>query len=327
MNGNVGDMPGAAGGAYGGAGPGATRMHVVYVGESAAAKGLQSRVATPVPYSVPEGGLGPPFAHTMQFDAGFESGNLLSAVQRGDFEYDLFLRADLHTEGHTQWFYFAVTNTHPPALAEAHRRHVEGGGRRGRRRGGGGGADDGGRGRRAAAGARDVQHRQPDQARLAVQHGHEAVMYVRPAAEERGAAGCTAARAWATARTRTTAWRARRRTCPRRRSYFTLSFTIDFHTPTTRTCSRTRMHTYSDHKHHLSEPAREPAPRRYIKHCVLCPTLGGHDCDLLTITEDESAGAGRRDGDARGGMGGAASAAATRAAACRSRTTRTGARR
>ena len=63
------------------------QMHVVYVGESAAGKGLQSRVATPVPYSVPEGGIGPPFAHTMQFDAGFESGNLLRAVQR---DRDLF---------------------------------------------------------------------------------------------------------------------------------------------------------------------------------------------------------------------------------------------
>ena len=137
-------------------------MHVVSVGDSAAGKGLQSRVATPVPYSVPEGGLGPPFVHTMQFDAGFESGNLLSAVQRGDFEYDLFLRADLHTEGHTQWFYFAVTNTHPPALAEAHRRHVGRRERRGGGGGGGGGADDGGGAGGAPPPVRDVQHRQPD---------------------------------------------------------------------------------------------------------------------------------------------------------------------
>jgi hypothetical protein len=35
-------------------------------------------------------------------------------VQRGEWEYDLFLRADLHTTGYTQWFYFALTDTHTP---------------------------------------------------------------------------------------------------------------------------------------------------------------------------------------------------------------------
>jgi hypothetical protein len=39
-------------------------------------------------------------------------------VQRGEAEYDLFLRADLHTTGFTQWFYFAVTATHPQHLAD-----------------------------------------------------------------------------------------------------------------------------------------------------------------------------------------------------------------
>lgn len=34
-------------------------------------------------------------------------------LQRGPAEYDLFLRPDLHTHGHTQWFYFAVRDTHP----------------------------------------------------------------------------------------------------------------------------------------------------------------------------------------------------------------------
>ena len=54
---------------------------------------------TPVPYMVPPQGYGAPFSHSLTFDACFESGNLLRAVQRGPAEYDLFLRADLHTEG------------------------------------------------------------------------------------------------------------------------------------------------------------------------------------------------------------------------------------
>ena len=90
------------------------RIHLAYEGSSAAGKGLSSRVPTPVPYMVPPQGYGEPFTHSLTFDACFESGNLLRAVQRGPAEYDLFLRADLHTEGHMQWFFFSVANTHPP---------------------------------------------------------------------------------------------------------------------------------------------------------------------------------------------------------------------
>ena len=65
------------------------------------------------------GGWGAPFAHSLAFDACFESGNLYKAVQRGDAECGLFLRPDVHTEGHTQWFYFAIGNTHPPRDEDA----------------------------------------------------------------------------------------------------------------------------------------------------------------------------------------------------------------
>jgi hypothetical protein len=65
---------------------------------------------------VPTNGIGEPFEHSLTFDSEFESGNLHRAVQRGDANYDLFLRSDLHTPGHTQWFYFAVSNTHPAPL-------------------------------------------------------------------------------------------------------------------------------------------------------------------------------------------------------------------
>jgi hypothetical protein len=61
-------------------------------------------------------GLGDKFEHSLTFDSDFESGNLHMAIQVSDAAYDLFLRADMHTAGHTQWFYFAVANTHPPAL-------------------------------------------------------------------------------------------------------------------------------------------------------------------------------------------------------------------
>lgn len=49
----------------------------------------------------------------LTFSSEFEGGNLYRAVRTGPAEYDLMLRPDVHTQGHTQWFYFAVSNTHP----------------------------------------------------------------------------------------------------------------------------------------------------------------------------------------------------------------------
>lgn len=47
---------------------------------------------------------------SLTFDSCFESGNLERAVQIGEWEYDLHLRRDFNTNGHMQWFYFAVSN-------------------------------------------------------------------------------------------------------------------------------------------------------------------------------------------------------------------------
>ena len=45
------------------------------------------------------------------FDSNFECGNLERACIVSLAEYNLFLHVDTNTGGHTQWFYFAVTNT------------------------------------------------------------------------------------------------------------------------------------------------------------------------------------------------------------------------
>lgn len=48
--------------------------------------------------------------HTLYFESRFESGNLRRAIQVYEFEYDLILKPDYNTRGHTQWFYFQVSN-------------------------------------------------------------------------------------------------------------------------------------------------------------------------------------------------------------------------
>ncbi|ELT89711.1 hypothetical protein CAPTEDRAFT_104264, partial [Capitella teleta] len=47
---------------------------------------------------------------TLLFESRFESGNLAKAVQISEFEYELWLRNDLYTNKHTQWFYFRFSN-------------------------------------------------------------------------------------------------------------------------------------------------------------------------------------------------------------------------
>lgn len=48
---------------------------------------------------------------TLVFESRMESGNLRRAIQVYPHEYDLILRPDINTRGHTQWFYFSVSNT------------------------------------------------------------------------------------------------------------------------------------------------------------------------------------------------------------------------
>ena len=47
---------------------------------------------------------------TLVFESRFESGNLRRAIQVLENEYDLILKFDVNTRGHTQWFYFSVSN-------------------------------------------------------------------------------------------------------------------------------------------------------------------------------------------------------------------------
>ncbi|KAF5841002.1 hypothetical protein DUNSADRAFT_14858 [Dunaliella salina] len=52
-----------------------------------------------------------PEDRTLVFESRFEGGNLRRAIQVYPNEYDLVLRPDVNTRRHTQWFYFAISNT------------------------------------------------------------------------------------------------------------------------------------------------------------------------------------------------------------------------
>jgi len=50
---------------------------------------------------------------SLRFESRFESGNLQRAIRMMENEYSLVLQEDTNTNGHTQWYYFSVTNQRP----------------------------------------------------------------------------------------------------------------------------------------------------------------------------------------------------------------------
>jgi hypothetical protein len=47
----------------------------------------------------------------LRFESRFESGNLAKVVKITDSYYELYLRTDMYTNRHMQWYYFRVENT------------------------------------------------------------------------------------------------------------------------------------------------------------------------------------------------------------------------
>jgi len=52
--------------------------------------------------------MNPSMESGIQFNSIFESGNLDVVIRKNDKEYDLFMRVDSNTKGHTSWYNFEV---------------------------------------------------------------------------------------------------------------------------------------------------------------------------------------------------------------------------
>jgi len=236
------------------------RMHICFEGGSAGGKGVPSRCATPVPYNVPFEGVGDPFEHSLTFDSEFESGNLMRAVQRGDANYDLFLRADLHTAGHTQWFYFAVSNTHPSALVRL--------------------AEQGVQVPPVRVRFNIVNLTKPDSL---FNLGMRPVVYSCHDAATRGIS-------WVRSGTDisyfSNSYQRNNTAGEGVNCYYTLSFTIEFHNAKdTVLIAYSYPYTCDDYKVHIGQIMSKPGASDVIRKSVLCKTLAGEDCDLLIITD------------------------------------------
>lgn len=235
------------------------RIHICYEGAYAGGKTLVSRCATPVPYSVPSGGIGQPYEHSLSFDSEFESGNLLRAVQKGDAAYDLFLRSDLHTGGHTQWFYFAVSNTHPAALVRL--------------------AEQGVQVPPVRTRFNIVNLTKPDSL---FNLGMRPVVYSCLDAAVKGTGWM---RAGSDISYNANQYMRSNTQGEGMNNYYTLSFTIEFHHPKdTVLIAYSYPYTCGDYHAHLSRIMSRPGSGDRIRQSRLCLTLGGEECDLLVIT-------------------------------------------
>ena len=204
-------------------------------------------------------GIGAPFEHTLTFDSEFESGNLLRAVQKGDAAYDLFLRSDLHTAGHTQWFYFAVSNTHPAELVRLSEQGVQVPSVRVR--------------------FNIINFTKPDSL---FNIGMRPVVYSCVDASTKGIGwirtGSDISYYANTFQRNNTAGEGAA-------NYYTLSFTIEFHNPKdTVLIAYSYPYTFEDYKYHLQQILNKPGAAGMIRQTKLCRTIGGEDCYLLVIT-------------------------------------------
>ena len=236
------------------------RMHIVYEGRRAAGRDLMSRVSTPMPYHVPTDGVGDKFEHSLTFDSEFESGNLLRAVQCADASYDLILRADMHTMGHTQWFYFAVSNTHPQSLVRL--------------------AEQGVQVPPVRVRFNIINFTKPDSL---FNMGMRPVLYSTHDASSRGTG-------WVRAGTDISYYCSQ---YPRNNMqgegqgyYYSLSFTMEFNNAGDNYfIAYCYPYTYSDYKSHISSVLAKPGAADKVRRNSLCTTLSGVSCDILTITD------------------------------------------
>ena len=251
-----------------------------------------------------EGGVQPLNFGMLTFDSHFECGNLLRAVQIGPYEYDLFIRSDINTQTYQQWWYFAITDTHPlgwKELAAARERKERSG-------------PDDSKSAMAALYGTDGSGNSKGPLSLGVDtkgrvtykfnivnlckpdsmynRGMQPVVYSCQDAENCG-------QGWRRHGYDVSYYPNQYSRVDSRGSHFTLTFKVRFCNPgDVYMVAHSVPYTWSDnlrHIKHISE--KKGVAGDILRRSILCHTLSGRECDLLTITDfrsDDSEIRGRR---------------------------------
>lgn len=237
-----------------------SRMHICYESGLPGGRNIVSKFPVVAPYNVPSGGVGSPFEHSLTFDSEFESGNLYRAVQVGDASYDLFLRPDIHTQGHTQWFYFAVSNTHPVELVKL--------------------SDQGVVVPSVRVTFQIVNFTKPDSL---FNLGMRPVCYSFIDAKQKSIGWV---RSGSDIAYYSNTFCRNNNAGEGSAVYYTLSFTIEFqHPKDTVYIAYSYPYTLTDYRLDIDAILQRSGAENVIRRAKLCTTMGGEDCDLLVITD------------------------------------------
>ena len=180
---------------------------------------------------------------TLIFESRFESGNLRRAIQIYPCEYDLILRPDINTRGHTQWYYFSVGNVRKGRKYKFNLINLM--------------KPDSAYNQ----GLRPLIYSETEYAstKLGWHRTGGDIAYYQNSIKRKGG------------------------------SYYTLTFTVTFqHDDDTCYLAHCYPYTYTNLQQYLSHVEADPKRANRIRRRVLCQTLAGNNCDLLTITSFSS---------------------------------------
>lgn len=184
---------------------------------------------------------------TLKFNSQFESGNLRKAIQVRRNEYDLVLNSDINSNHYHQWFYFEVSNMR---VGIPYRFNII----------------------------------NCEKSNSQFNYGMQVMMYSvqeaisgRPCWVRTGTDICYYKNHFARSSIATGGQKGK--------SYYTMTFSINFsHKEDVCYFAYHYPYTFSTLKMHLSKLEALRTPRTYLRQDVLCKTLGGNSCPLLTIT-------------------------------------------
>uniref|UniRef100_A0A3B3QH41 Cytosolic carboxypeptidase 1 n=1 Tax=Paramormyrops kingsleyae TaxID=1676925 RepID=A0A3B3QH41_9TELE len=183
----------------------------------------------------------------LKFNSLFESGNLRKAVQVRKFEYDLILNSDINSNHYHQWFYFEVSSMRAGTPYRFNIINCE-------------------------------------KSNSQFNYGMQVLMYSvreaingRPCWVRTGTDICYYKNHFSRSSIAAGGQKGK--------SYYTMTFTVTFqHKDDVCYFAYHYPYTYSTLKMHLQKLEALRTPQIYLRQDVLCETLGGNSCPLLTIT-------------------------------------------
>ncbi|KAM9392828.1 cytosolic carboxypeptidase 1 isoform 2-T2 [Pholidichthys leucotaenia] len=196
---------------------------------------------------IPSGPVIEENGESLKFNSQFESGNLRKAVQIRKYEYDLVLNSDINSNHYHQWLYFEVSSMR---VGTTYRFNII----------------------------------NCEKSNSQFNYGMQVLMYSvqeaisgRPQWVRTGTDICYYKNHFARSSIAAGGQKGK--------SYFTLTFSTSFnHKDDVCYFAYHYPYTYSTLKMHLSKLEALRTPQIYLRQDILCETLGGNSCPLLTIT-------------------------------------------